>query len=412
MASFPAFTVPRPLMAALERGAVRLPLDGLGEAQGGAGVGRPLELVDPTGTFLAWTLSDSENGFLYVLSRSPEDLPTDALLRRRVLEAFELRAVLRLIPPDGRVGGSFRLVNADGDGFGGIVVDVYGDYAIQYVLAKGLRDWGRRVAAATADVAAERGLQTASGDPWPKGILQKVRTKGAARPGKPVQSIVYGDEVPEKFVVEESGALFEIHPLAGLNVGLFTDMREHRSRLDRFASGARVLNTFAYTGSLSVAAVRAGARHVTSVDLSSGVLKWARSNFRLAGLDPDAHRFEVSDTMRFLSDAEKRGEEYDFVILDPPTYSAARAAAWSMKRDLRELITRAALLVSAGGILWFSGNSHQLTDQELESRIAEGARNAERELTLLESGGLPPDFPTPVTLPEARYLKLRVFRVR
>lgn len=412
MASFPAFTLPHPLMAALQRGAVRLPHDGLGKAKGVAGVGRPLELVDPTGTFVAWALSDSENGFLYILSRSPDDVPTDALLRCRALEAFELRATLGLIPADGRIDSCFRLINGDGDGLGGLVVDVYGDYAIQYVLAKGLRDWGRRAAIAIAEAAAKRGLRTASGEPWPRGILQKVRTKGSARPGKPVQSVVHGDPIPDKLVVEESGARYEIHPLAGLNVGLFTDMREHRSRLDRFSSGARVLNTFAYTGSLSVAAARGGARSVTSVDLSSGVLKWARSNFRLAGIDPAAHRFEVSDTLRFLTDAKKRGEEYDFVILDPPTYSAARAAAWSMKRDLRELITRAALLISTGGILWFSGNSHQLTDQELETRIAEGARVAERELALLEVGGLPPDFPTPVALPEARYLKLRVFRVR
>ena len=64
-------------------------------------------------------------------------------------------------------------------------------------------------------------------------------------------------------------------------------MREHRRNIGRFTAGRRVLNTFAYTGALSVAAARAGASAVTSVDLSGGVLAWARENFRLSGLDPE-----------------------------------------------------------------------------------------------------------------------------
>jgi 23S rRNA G2069 N7-methylase RlmK/C1962 C5-methylase RlmI len=81
---------------------------------------------------------------------------------------------------------------------------------------------------------------------------------------------------------------FEVHPARGLNTGLFTDMREHRHGLARFVAGRAVLNGFAYTGTLSVVAARAGASAVTTVDLSSGVLGWARDNVRLSGRDPDA----------------------------------------------------------------------------------------------------------------------------
>ena len=94
---------------------------------------------------------------------------------------------------------------------------------------------------------------------------------------------------------------FEVHLLGSLNVGLFCDMREHRRGIGRFVAGRTVLNTFAYTGALSVAAARAGAKTVTSVDLSSGVLAWARENFRLSGFaEGDARlRFVTSDVRRF-----------------------------------------------------------------------------------------------------------------
>src|SRR5262249_21744218 len=155
----------------------------------------------------------------------------------------------------------------------------------------------------------------------------------------------------------ELGIPFEVHLLGGLNVGLFCDMREHRRNLGRFVAGRRVLNTFAYTGAISVAAARAGASAVTSVDLSSGVLAWARENFRLSGFsDGDPRfRFEVSDVRRFLTRARDRGETYDTIILDPPTVSAARASQWSMKKDYPELIALATtLLPPGGGILWIS----------------------------------------------------------
>ena len=160
----------------------------------------------------------------------------------------------------------------------------------------------------------------------------------------------------------------------------------------------------------SVAAVLGGAREVVSVDLSSGVLRWARENFRLAGLDPELHRFHTDDTMRYLRQAARAGEIFDLVILDPPTYSAARAAAWSMKKDLAEVIARALALLPPGGVLWLCCNSHQLTDAELELRLQEGVRAAGRTVTLLESGGLPPDYPTVITSREERYLRLRVLR--
>src|SRR4029453_18227144 len=102
---------------------------------------------------------------------------------------------------------------------------------------------------------------------------------------------------------------------------------------------------------------------VTSVDLSSGVLKWARENFRLSGLDPDDPRFHfvTNDVIRFMKAERDRKAVYDTVILDPPTYSAARAAGWSMKNDYPDLIALATDLLPRDqpGFLWASANVHR-----------------------------------------------------
>jgi 23S rRNA (cytosine1962-C5)-methyltransferase len=184
-------------------------------------------------------------------------------------------------------------------------------------------------------------------------------------------------------------------------------MREQRRNIGRFVTGRRVLNTFAYTGALSVAAARAGAAAVTSVDLSSGVLAWARENFRLSGFagDDPRFRFEVSDVRRFMQKEVERGTLYDTVILDPPTVSAARASQWSMKRDYPQLIALAAkLLPSSGGILWVAANTRR--GPSVLRHVEEGIQLSGRRGALLETGGLPPDFPTPPGWPESRYLEI------
>jgi 23S rRNA (cytosine1962-C5)-methyltransferase len=230
--------------------------------------------------------------------------------------------------------------------------------------------------------------------------------------GKDPQDRSHKDEIigatpPEKYVVHELGVPYEVHLLGSLNVGLFPDMREQRRHIGRFVTGRRVLNTFAYTGALSIAAARAGAESVTSVDLSSGVLAWARENFRLSGFAAgDARfRFEVSDVKRFMQKEVERGSHYDTILLDPPTVSAARASQWSMKRDYPQLLALATkLLPPSGGILWVSANTRR--GPSVLRHVDEGIRLSGRRGALLEVGGLPPDFPTPPGWPESRYLEI------
>ncbi len=386
-------------------------LEQLGNPDAARHAGRSIELLTGGGEILARGIADPENGVLRVLTRDEAELLDETLLRRRVQRALNLRRRLGLLSPERPVDSAFRLIFGEGEGLSGFLIEAYGPFLVQYVYSRGLKSWGQRLAAVLATEAREMGLVDENGAPWPRGILQKVRSKDAARPGKPDQSVVHGEEPPKRYVVLENGVPFEIHPRSGLNVGLFTDLREHRWRLGRYCREASVLNTFAYTGSLSVAAALGGASRVTSVDLSSGVLKWARQNFVHAGLDPDQHDFEVSDVGRYLKRCRSEGRRFDVVVVDPPTYSAARAASWSMKRDLPELVRSALDILHQGGVLWLSANAHAIGSEEIDAQIRRGAELAGREVRRLESGGLGADSPVPISCPGLDYLKLRVLQV-
>jgi 23S rRNA (cytosine1962-C5)-methyltransferase len=353
--------------------------------------GRPVRLLDRGAGVVACGIGDPENGVLRVFARHEVKAFDLEFFQRRVEGSLALRRAVGLPGPGDE---AFRLVNNEGDGLPGLTADAYGPYVVVSVPGKGLLPVGRLLAEAAL----------AAGPGW-KGAVVKVRGKDPQ--DRSAKEEFIGEEPPAKLVVHELGVPYEVHLRGALNVGLFTDMREHRRNIGRFAAGRRVLNTFAYTGALSVAAARAGASAVTSVDLSGGVLAWARENFRLSGLDveSDRYRFETSDTRRYLERQRGDGAQFDMIILDPPTVSAARASQWSMKKDYPELIALAArLLPAAGGVLWVSGNPRR--GPGITEHVVAGVRRAGRRAAVLELGGLPPDYPTPPDWAEARYLEV------
>lgn len=356
--------------------------------------GRLVRLMTAGGRDLGLAVADPENGRLRVMATADEAFEDlgPGFARARLATAAALRRVLGLAWP----GAAYRLFHGAGDGLPGLAADALGEHLVIHVYSAALLPLARTL----AEAALEHGFA---------GAVLKHRARGAAARGEVAQEAV-GKAAPERLVVHERGVSFETHPRGGLNVGLFTDMREHRHGLARFAGGARVLNGFAYTGTLSVVCARAGAASITSVDLSAGVLRWARDNFARSGLDPaDARwRFEAADCARFLQGARERGERFDLVLLDPPTFSAARDAAFSIERDYPALIARACAVLERGALLWLAANTRAVG---LEGLAVKGTALARREVAVLEQGGLPPDHPTLPAQPADRYLQTLLLRV-
>ena len=355
--------------------------------------GEHVQLVDERGDELGLAIGDPDNARLRLMAVPADGFPRvdGALLGWRVERALRWRKALGLCGPD----HAYRLVHGAGDALPGFACDVLGPAAVVYVYGAGLRALGKQLAEAIIGFAQLRGA------------VVKLRARGGA---ETVEQDVVGARPDEALVVTEHGVPFEVHPLAGLNHGLFTDMREHRRGLARFAAGARVLNLFSYTGALSVACARAGAATVTSVDTSAGVQAWAAGNFARSGLtDARRWRFETGDAIRFLQRAARDKERYDVVLIDPPTFSTARGAPWTLDRDYPDLIARAAAVIPADGLLWLAANTHELAS--LTKLAHKGLRAAGRSGAVIEQGGLPPEYPTLAAQPHDRYLQVCALRL-
>ena len=358
-----------------------------------AAAGEHVQLLDERGEELGLAVVDPDNARLRVLATPADGFPKidGALLGWRVERALRLRKLLGLPGPD----HAYRIVHGAGDGLPGFAADVLGPTAVVYAYGAGLRALGRQLAEAIIGFAQLRGA------------VVKLRARGGA---DQVEQDVVGDAPAAQLIVTEHGVPFEVHPLGGLNHGLFTDMREHRRGLARLVAGARVLNLFSYTGALSVACARAGAATVTSVDTSAGVQAWAAGNFARSGLsDPRRWRFETGDAVRFLARAARDKERYDVVLIDPPTFSTARGTPWALDRDYPELVAKAAAVIPPDGLLWLAANTHELGSL---ARLAhKGLRAAHRTGAVLEQGGLPPEYPTLAAQPHDRYLQVCLLRL-
>lgn len=192
-------------------------------------------------------------------------------------------------------------------------------------------------------------------------------------------------------IVAETQLKFGIDFGAGYSVGLFVDQRENRGFI-RQAKPKRVLNCFAYTCSFSVAAASVGAKTV-NVDLSKKSLERGRQNFGLNELSTDGHQFVADDVRPVLRRLARRGEKFDMIILDPPTFSRTKGgAAFHVEKDFEDLIVAALELADPGARVLLSTNCETLNEQALE-RMARYCLKLTRRSGAIHRQPPPADFP-------------------
>ena len=220
----------------------------------------------------------------------------------------------------------------------------------------------------------------------PDGWLVRELAKDARFQTPP--QLVYGD-APGQIVVREWDVGYHVDPGGGYSTGLFLDQRMNR----RWIKGLRpkhVLNLFAYTGSFSVCAALAGAE-TTSVDIAKRSLDVARANFDLNGIcTQDGHRFVVEDAARYVSRLLRRGESFDAIVLDPPTFGRAGRGVFRLEHDLPALVRDCRSLLSAGGWMLVSCNYAKWNANKLRDICSgqPGGTNVE-----LRAGELPDEIP-------------------
>jgi len=205
-------------------------------------------------------------------------------------------------------------------------------------------------------------------------------------------------------IVTERHLKFAIDFGAGFSVGLFPDQRENRSYV-RHIAPKRLLNCFAYTCSFSVSAAYVGATTL-NIDLSTKSLERGRENFALNSLSTIGHRFIADDVMAVLPRLARKGEKFDVIILDPPTFSRSHGGkTFHVENDFEKLLVDSLEVAERDCHVLVSTNCSTLREHALEVMARYGLKAVRRAGTFHRSPPLP-DFP-PGTGASSIWLTLR-----
>ena len=290
---------------------------------------------------------------------------------------------------------AFRLFNQEGDGFGGLTVDLYGDYAVF--------SWYNSYVYQIRKVISEAFRQVF---PEVLGTYEKIRFKGLDYES----AHVYGQEAPDFFTVLENGVLYQVFMNDGLMTGIFLDQHEVRGSLvDGLAMGKSLLNMFSYTAAFSVAAAMGGASQTTSVDLAKRSRELSQAHFQANGLSTDEHRFIVMDVFEYFKYAKRKDLTYDVIVLDPPSFARNKKQTFSVAKDYHKLISQSLEILNPGGIIIASTNAANVSRQKFTEQIDKGF--AGRSYQILNKYGLPADFAYNKKDESSNYLKVISMKV-
>ena len=290
---------------------------------------------------------------------------------------------------------AFRLFNQEGDGFGGLTVDLYGDYAVF--------SWYNSYVYQIRKVISEAFRQVF---PEVLGTYEKIRFKGLDYES----AHVYGQEAPEFFTVLENGVLYQVFMNDGLMTGIFLDQHEVRGSLvDGLATGKSLLNMFSYTAAFSVAAAMGGASQTTSVDLAKRSRELSQAHFQANGISTDDHRFIVMDVFEYFKYAKRKGLTYDVIVLDPPSFARNKKQTFSVAKDYHKLISQSLEILNPGGIIIASTNAANVSRQKFTEQIDKGFSG--RSYQILNKYGLPADFAYNKKDESSNYLKVISMKV-
>lgn len=290
---------------------------------------------------------------------------------------------------------SFRLINGEGDGLPGLIIDIYDDTAvIKHDHSVVERFWNHQ---GIAD-------KLIKDFPFIKTVYHKRRNDDE------VKGVNVFGELKEEVIFLENGSHFATNIRDAAKTGFFLDQRDNRKLIGQFTKDKSVLNLFSYTGGFSVFAARGGASNVTSVDIAKAATLAAGRNFEVNNLKT-THVAIAEDAFLFIDQRIKEKSKWDLVITDPPSFAPNQKAVDSAVDAYIKVFSQSLKLVNNNGLFAASScSSHIGTDKFFDICREAFSKNRKRG-TLVYFGGQPFDHPYPIAMEELRYLKFALFRV-
>ena len=314
-------------------------------------------------------------------SRRRQDLDAD-FFRRRISQALEYRLRAGCRPDLGRI------VWSESDGLPGVVADRYGPVVVLQTLTAAMDQRRELIAGALAELTGAACIVERNDAP--------VRTAEGLEMRK---GILFGEN-PGPIGAEAAGVVFTVDPLGGHKTGLYLDHLDSYKTIAALARGRHVLDCFSNQGGFALACAKAGAASATAVEAGAEAVAALEKNAQRNGVSIGIRHADAFDFLRKPS-----MQEFDLIVLDPPSFAKARNRVKEALKGYRDLHAAAARLLSKNGILATFSCSHHVAAHEFEEAVAEGLNDARRGMRLLQRIGQPLDHPVVVGLPETEYLK-------
>jgi 23S rRNA (cytosine1962-C5)-methyltransferase len=286
---------------------------------------------------------------------------------------------------------AYRLVNAEGDGLPGLIVDRYGDVVVIQIATLGMDRLKPVLIECLDQIIPSRAV-------YEKSSLPSRREEGLSDFEGPVRG-----DLPAEARIRENGIPFLVDVARSQKTGFFLDQREMRTMVRWLSRGKRVLNCFSYTGGFSVYALLGGAGRVVSVDASEPALDLARKNLALNGFDCPAEDFVQADVFSFIRGVEPHA--FDLIILDPPAFAKKKSDVVQACRGYKDLNRLALSLLPAGGLLLTFSCSHFVDEPLFQTVLFQAAAEAGRRVRILQRHHQSFDHPLNIFHPETEYLK-------
>ena len=360
-------------------------------ARGKADAGETVRVEAADGSFLAWgAYSGSSSIRVRVWSFDETERIDAAFFQRRITRAVALRARL----PINSTG--MRLVHGEADGLPGLVVDRYGDLLSVQFLSAGSERW--------KDLWADQ-LLAASGATR---LYERSDVGVRELEGLPQQAGWLRGDGDTEVQISEHGWQLRLDVAQGHKTGFYLDQRDNRAAFARWVRQfgcQRVLNAYCYTGGFTVAALAAGAAHVTSVDSSAPALLRVQAHVQLNGYDVAASVCEDADVNQYLRASLETGRRFDAIVLDPPKFAPTAAHAERAARAYKDINRLALKLLSPGGLLLTFSCSGGVSADLFHKIVAGAAADAGVNGAILQRLEGACDHPTTMEFPEGEYLK-------
>ncbi len=315
-----------------------------------------------------------------------DDTPPLQSIELRLKAAIDLR---KSLIDESKTNG-YRLVNGEGDGLPGLVIDKYDQVLVIQSGTKGI------------DVLKPWIIEQLVKYCHPKTIYEKSHLPSRKEEGlHDVQGFLYGEHQNE-ISFKEYGLKFTTTLEKSQKTGFFLDHREMRQWIRELSRGKRVLNAFSYTGGFTVYALAGGAIQADSVDISSDAIEAAKKNVYDNGFDIAKNKFYTEDVFEFLREKELN---YDIVILDPPAFAKRQKDVVAACRGYKDINRIAMQKMPRNSLLLTCSCSHHVDESLFQKVLFQAAAEAKRDVRIVGRHRLAPDHPINIFHPESDYLK-------